>query len=92
MVHTVAHSSEPTFPAELWKVYQWTCDKMERINNSVECFHYAIQSPGTNMHLETDIPPKEGKIFSRKGKIIMLKEETNQQARKKMYNSMNKIL
>lgn len=43
-------------------------------------------------YLETDIPTKEGKIVTRKGKIIMLKEETNQQARKKMYNSMKKII
>lgn len=50
MVYTVVQSFEPTFPPELWNIYQWTHDNMPKTNNSIEGCHNAIQSSVINMH------------------------------------------
>lgn len=41
---------QPTFPTELWNVFERTQNGMIRTNNSVEGFHNAVQNSMTNMH------------------------------------------
>lgn len=40
----------PTFPVELWNVYQGTLDQPANTNNGVEGFHNALPASVTNTH------------------------------------------
>ena len=79
----MAQSFEPTFPLELWSIYQWTCDKMLRTNNGVEGFYNSIQSSLRNMHPSIwklmYLLMKED-ILAKKEKNEMLYMKMNQQA------------
>lgn len=87
MVYAVAQRFEPTFPIELYNIYQWTYAKnKQQCRRQSQCntkFSYKYASS----YLETDTSLNEGKDFSKKA--LMSNEEMNQQA-KNIYNTMNK--
>ena len=80
----------PTFPIELWNVYQRTLDQLANTNNGVEGFHNALQASVTNTHpnLWKLINVLKNEEYLSKKKII--DAERGETAVKKQYKNVYK--
>ena len=81
---------EPTFPIELWNVFERTKHNRSRTNNSIEGYHNAMQSSITNMH------PNLWKLISylKKEEILARKKKCDldrgdAEGIKKVYSDIN---
>ena len=82
----------PTFPIELWNVYQRTLDQLANTNNGVEGFHSALQASVTNTHpnLWKLINVLKNEEYLSKKKII--DAERGETAVKKQYKNVYKCI